>query len=126
MQGGDEKLTVYPQQPDNRFLIVSNRNDTLFNLPNPDPGNSTSIPSDTLSTFKLRHDGTLDLVQLWPAGGSYPRHFSLNQWGNIIAVGLQLSSDVVVMERDVESGFIGKPVGRVVLEGEITNVQWRT
>ena len=82
--------------PDNRFVMVSNRNDSSFVLPSPfneDSSNnattyfpqftyasvnsSDTIPamemSDSVSTFEIQADGTLSFVQLAPAGGLYPR-----------------------------------------------------
>ncbi|KAH0150557.1 3-carboxy-cis,cis-mucoante lactonizing enzyme, partial [Aureobasidium melanogenum] len=110
--------------PDNRFLIVSNRNNTSFDIPNPSPHNTTSIPSDSLSTFALQKDGSLKHIQLWPAGGMFPRHFSLNKWGDLLAVGLQYDKSVVVFERDVALGTVGKPVARWVGGGNVTCVVW--
>ena len=82
--------------PDNRFVMVSNRNDSSFVLPSPfneaDVSNATTyfpqftyasvnssdtIPdmemSDSVSTFEIQMDGTLRFVQLAPAGGLFPR-----------------------------------------------------
>ncbi|THY51912.1 3-carboxy-cis,cis-mucoante lactonizing enzyme, partial [Aureobasidium pullulans] len=98
--------------PDNRFLIISNRNNTSFQIPSPNPHNTTSIPSDSLSTFSLQKDGTLKHIQLWPSGGMFPRHFSLNKFGDLLAVGMQYDRSVVVFERDVALGTVGKPVAR--------------
>ncbi|KAI5203918.1 3-carboxy-cis,cis-mucoante lactonizing enzyme [Aureobasidium subglaciale] len=110
--------------PDNRFLIISNRNNTSFHLPNPNPKPTTSIPSDSLSTFSLHRDGTLQHIQLWPAGGMFPRHFSLNKWGDLLAVGMQYDKSVVVFERDVALGTLGKPVARWQGTGNVTCVVW--
>lgn len=115
-------LTTY--QPDNRFLVISNRNNTSFQIANPDTTNSTKIASDSLSTFELHQNGSLAFKQLWPAGGSYPRQFSMNRVGDLIAVGLQYSSAVVIMARDVPSGLIGKPVARAEIDGQVTCVVW--
>ncbi|THY69593.1 3-carboxy-cis,cis-mucoante lactonizing enzyme [Aureobasidium pullulans] len=93
--------------PDNRFLIISNRNNTSFHIPSPNPHNTTSIPSDSLSTFSLQKDGTLKHIQLWPSGGMFPRHFSLNKFGDLLAVGMQYDRSVVVFERDVALGTVG-------------------
>ena len=109
-------------QPDNRFLVISNRNSTLFSLPNPDPNNSTAIPSDSLTTFSLQHDGSLVFVQAWPSGGLYPRHFSMNAVGDLVAVGNQLSANVALLRRDVATGLIGEPVARIAVDGNVTCV----
>ncbi|EMC97877.1 hypothetical protein BAUCODRAFT_31884 [Baudoinia panamericana UAMH 10762] len=92
--------------PDNRFLVISNRNNTSFGLPGP---NGTVIPSDSLSTFRLVDDGTLVFVQLWASGGSYPRQFSIDRTGSLVAVGNQYSQNIAILARDVATGLIGEP-----------------
>ncbi|KAL8707504.1 MAG: hypothetical protein Q9220_007494 [cf. Caloplaca sp. 1 TL-2023] len=126
--------------PDHKHLIVSNRNATYFtNITNPDPSNATTIASDTLSLFSQgasRDDNTavagggggeqVSFNGLVPAGGSYPRHFSLDRGGGKVAVGLQHSGRVVVYERCVESGRVGE--GGVLADyeglGYVTSVIW--
>lgn len=110
--------------PDNRFLIVSNRNDSRFGIPNPDPNNSTSVVSDSLATFALNADGSLAFTQLWPAGGSFPRHFSLNRAGNLVAVALQRSSRVVIWQRNVILGALTSVVAYADVEGQVNTVIW--
>lgn len=110
--------------PDNRFLVVSNRNNSDYTLPNPDPKNSTKVMSDSLSSFALGKDGSLTFVEVAPSGGSYPRHFSMNKVGNLVAVGLQYGSAVVVLARDVLTGKIGCQVAWYPIEGQVTCVRW--
>ncbi|KAF2229051.1 3-carboxy-cis,cis-mucoante lactonizing enzyme [Viridothelium virens] len=111
--------------PDNRFLVISNRNDSAFSIQSPGADNSSSVElSDSLSTFQLNQDGTLTFRQLAPAGGSYPRQFSLNKVGDLVAVGLQYSGRVVIFKRDVESGLVGDSVGVVQGLGNVTCVVW--
>ena len=93
--------------PDSRFVVVSNRNDSSFSLPSSDPANATEITSDSLATFKVEDDGTLEFVQLAPSGGRYPRSYDINKAGAKVAVGLQNDGRVVVLGRDVETGLIG-------------------
>ena len=52
----------------------------------------------------------LSLVQTAPAGGRNPRGFSLNKAGTMVASALQDDNRVVVIERDVASGKLGKIV----------------
>lgn len=111
-------------QPDNRFVVISNRNNTSFQLSNPDPSNSTTIPSDSISTFRLNTDGTLTFIQLAPAGGSYPRQFSINAIGDLVAVGLQYSALVVIKARDVATGLIGETLAQTTVAGNVTSVRW--
>ncbi|KAF2467234.1 3-carboxymuconate cyclase-like protein-like protein [Lindgomyces ingoldianus] len=110
--------------PDNRFIISSNRNATIFSVPNPDPSNSTKIPSDSLTTFTPSEDGKLTFQSLSPSGGSFPRHFSLNKDGSMVAVGNQNSGSVVVWMRDVKTGKFGDRVATAENLGQVTNVIW--
>ena len=105
--------------PDNQYLLISNRNDTTFTLPN------AIGKSDSISTFQLGENGNLTAIhQLWPAGGSYPRHFETNAAGNLVAVGLQLSGAVAILKRDVATGLIQEPVARFPIAGNVTAVVW--
>ncbi|RYN62523.1 hypothetical protein AA0118_g5428 [Alternaria tenuissima] len=92
--------------PDNKFLIAANRNGTVFKVENSDPTNSTQVSSDSLVTFKPSADGKLSFVQLAKSGGWYPRHFSMNQNGSLIAVANQLSKNVDIYARNLETGII--------------------
>lgn len=108
--------------PDNRFLLLSNRNSSIFTLPNPDSSNSTAVPSDSITTFSLSESGELGFVQAWPTYGAFPRHFSLNSAGTLLAVGNQNSGNVVVLKRDVATGLIGDVVAEAEVEGQVTAV----
>ncbi|PVH82062.1 3-carboxymuconate cyclase-like protein-like protein [Cadophora sp. DSE1049] len=111
--------------PDRKFLLTSSRNATLFDIDNFDPSNSTKIPSDTLQTWAIDNaTGKLSFTQLAPAGGRFPRQFSLNKAGTLAAVGLQSDSRVVIVQRDVTSGKFGDFVASVDVGGEITSVIW--
>lgn len=93
--------------PDKRFLVVSNRNDSSFEIANPDRRNSTKLPSDSISTFRITAHGRLQFIQLAPSGGVFPRHFNMNNDGSLIAVANQLTQNVVVYHRDIGTGRIG-------------------
>ncbi|KAI4157019.1 MAG: hypothetical protein L6R39_000835 [Caloplaca ligustica] len=113
-------------------LIVSNRNATFFKgIDNPDSKNATKIDADTLASFsvsKSTEEGKPPGVMfndLTPAGGSYPRHFSLNQKGDLVAVGLQNSGRVVIYDRDTESGRLGdKVLADIEGLGQVSSVVW--
>ena len=66
----------------------------------------------------------LNFSGLSPAGGLFPRHFSLNRAGNLVAVGLQLSGKVAIIARDVETGKMGEIMAEVEGLGEVTCVIW--
>lgn len=111
--------------PDHRFLLTSSRNATLFMIKNFDLNNSTKIPSDTLQTWSIDDStGKLTFKQLAPAGGSYPRQFSVNRKGTLAAVGLQEDSRVVIIDRNATTGLYGDFVASINLPGEITSVVW--
>ena len=108
-------------------LTVSNRNATAFTIANPDLKNATrEIASDAMATFKISPaDGTVKFGARSPAGGSYPRQFSISPEGDLVAVGLQESGRVVVYRRCRETGRLGN---RVLADfeglGEVTSVVW--
>lgn len=109
------------QKPDTKYLLTSSRNDNLFQIPNFDPTNTTEIASDTLQSWSIDPStGKLDFKQLAPAGGSFPRQFSVNKEGTLAAVGLQLDARVVIVERNVEDGTFGKFVAEIEIPGQIT------
>jgi len=92
--------------PDNKFVVAGNRNGTIFTVANPDPNNSTLLPSDSLVTFKPSPKGKLSFVQLAKTGGVYPRHFQMNKDGSMIAVANQQTKNVLIYARDLETGHI--------------------
>jgi 6-phosphogluconolactonase (cycloisomerase 2 family) len=68
--------------------------------------------------------GKLSLKQIAPAGGSFPRQFSINKAGDLVAVGLQMDGRVVVIERNVADGAFGDFVASVDVAGQVTSVIW--
>lgn len=111
--------------PDGQFILASNRNATIFSVPNPDPKNSTKIPSDSITTFKPKSDGSLEIVDQAPSGGSFPRHFALNSKGDLIAVANQRSQSVDVFKRNVKTGKIGERVAtQQGFDGQTNFVLW--
>jgi 6-phosphogluconolactonase (cycloisomerase 2 family) len=76
------------------------------------------VPSDPLITFAINGaTGALTHVQTAPAGGINPRHFSFNKAGSRVASALQSDGRIVVFERDVRSGKIGKAVAEADVAG---------
>ena len=134
--------------PDNRFLLISNRNSSDFIVPVPlnNPNATTYFPqysyasvnaslqipqnesSDSISTFRINNDGTLSFLQLAPTGGSWPRSMSLSPDGALLAVGLQYANRTNVYERDVATGLLGNLAASVDMngpgEGNVTSVVW--
>ncbi|RDA87000.1 hypothetical protein CP532_6743 [Ophiocordyceps camponoti-leonardi (nom. inval.)] len=113
--------------PDNKFVMVSSRNEN--NLKISDFKNGTEIPSDPIISFKLELDdddggsGKLVVAQEVPAGGRFPRHFSMSEDGTLLAVGLQKDKRVAIIARDAKGGTLGmRPVAFADVTGEVTSV----
>ncbi|RVD82554.1 uncharacterized protein DFL_006976 [Arthrobotrys flagrans] len=82
--------------PDKKFVYVSNRGDVSF------PGNPGQ---DSISAWEINPDGTLQFLQLLKAGGSTPRHFSIDPSGQYVAVALQYTNRVAFFRRDATTGL---------------------
>lgn len=106
--------------PDTNYLIVSSRAENSTSIPDFDDP-SRIIPSDPLINFKINPTtGQLQLLQVVPAGGQFPRQFSINKEGNLLAVGLQNDGRVVFVDRCPETGLLGGFVAYADIEGQIT------
>ena len=104
------------RKPDHKFLIVSSRGEKLLTIPNFDAANSTALPSDPLISYSIdAATGALTLVQTAPAGGVNPRGFSLNKKGSLVVSALQDDNRVVIIERDVKTGKLGKIVAHATV-----------
>ncbi|KAK6360588.1 hypothetical protein TWF730_006726 [Orbilia blumenaviensis] len=82
--------------PDKKFAYVSNRGDVSFSG---NPG------QDSISAWKINSDGSLQFLQLLKAGGSTPRHFSIDPSGQYVAVALQNTNQVAFFRRDATTGL---------------------
>ena len=86
------------------------------------------MPSDTLATFRIgagAQEGRFSFGELSPAGGSFPRQFSVDGGEDLVAVGLQNSGLVVIYARDKATGRLGREVlASVEVEGAVTSVVW--
>lgn len=111
---------MHVSQSDNKFLIASSRGDNNFNIPS--FTSSGTIKSDPLINYSINTDGTLSVIQEVACGGSYPRQFSMNKAGTRVAVGLQKDDMVTVLERDPNSGKLGKFVAYAKVGGDVTSV----
>lgn len=79
-----------------------------------------------MSVFSISPtDGTLSFLEVFPAGGAWARQFALNRGGNLVAVGLQQTGSVSIIERDATSGVLKREVARIAIGGgEVTCVVW--
>lgn len=67
-------------------------------------------PSDSMVTLTRADDGTVAFRDDSPSYGKVPRTFVINKAGDLVAIGNQASSNVVIVSRDVESGKLGEKV----------------
>ncbi len=82
-QGGAEiRITK-----DNSFLYVSNRGD-----------------ANQVTVFSIQSDGKLDVLQILDVKGKNPRNFNLNPDENQVLVANQDTNEVIIFERDKDSG----------------------
>ena len=80
--------------PDGRFLYVSNRGAV-----------------NQLVVFAVDGDnGDLREIQRRSVDGDHPREFSLDPTGQFVLIGSQKSNAIVVVQRDVKTGLLGKTV----------------
>ncbi len=61
-------------------------------------------------------------MQVFPAGGMIPRHFSINKAATLVAVGLQGDGRVVVIDRDTETGHLKNYIATAPIAGEVNCV----
>lgn len=66
----------------------------------------------------------ISFLGLYPAHGSSPRHFEFSPDGDMLAVALQNSHQVAIIEWDVRRGVPGPLLANVTVEGEIPAVVW--
>ena len=62
-------------------------------------------------------------MQRSPAYGSFPRQFSINKKGDMLAVALQKDGKVAIIKRD-KSGMLGDKLAEVLVGGNVTAVIW--
>ena len=79
------------------FLYASNRNDQAF-----------GTHQDSLMIYTIHKTGKLSLLEATNAHAWYPRTFSINKSGDLVAVGGQASSTVSIISRDTSTGRLGK------------------
>lgn len=94
------------------FLYASVRNDQSF-----------GSQKDSLATYSIdASTGALTFVESTNANAWYPRTFSINKAGDLVAVGGQTSANVAIVARDATTGKLGSllatlPVGSKGTDG---------
>ncbi|KZL64958.1 hypothetical protein CI238_07076 [Colletotrichum incanum] len=80
------------------FVYVSNRYDRSF-----------GSQEDSIATYAIDpSSGQVAFVEVTSAFSYFPRTFTINNAGNLVAVGGQTSANVAVVERNVTTGRLGK------------------
>jgi 6-phosphogluconolactonase (cycloisomerase 2 family) len=77
--------------PDGRFLYASNRGD-----------------ENDIAIFSIQANGTLQLVGHQSVLGNHPRNFAIDPTGKFLIVANQISGNIVVFNRDFETGLLKK------------------
>jgi 6-phosphogluconolactonase (cycloisomerase 2 family) len=66
---------------------------------------STRMDENSLVVFRVDSlTGLLEMVERVPSGGVHPRNFALDPSGSLLVAGNQVSGNLAVFRRDVESG----------------------
>lgn len=96
--------------PENKFLTVSNRNIT---------GARPEGLFDSLHTYSINGDGSLQPVDYKDPGFSIPRGFEIHPTGDKVLVTAEGNSTIFVYGRDNSTGKIGDEIARLAFD---TNV----
>jgi 6-phosphogluconolactonase (cycloisomerase 2 family) len=83
-------------------LYASNRNDKTF-----------GAEQDSIAHYKIGSDGKITFQKLYNSYSYYPRSFAFNRAGTYVAIGGQTTANVAIVERDTETGALGKLVANV-------------
>ncbi|KAI6085232.1 putative isomerase YbhE [Hypoxylon rubiginosum] len=80
------------------FLYAANRADETFGAEN-----------DSMATYAIdAATGAISWVEATPAHAWFPRSFSINKAGDLVAIGGQTSSNVAIVARDPKTGKLGE------------------
>ncbi|KAL4902308.1 hypothetical protein BDW74DRAFT_180810 [Aspergillus multicolor] len=113
----DSKAAEIAISPSNHHLLVSNRGDNTF-----------SSGNDSIAVFAIPNTITgssrnVSFTGLYPAHGSFPRHFEFSPDGKMVAIALQNSHKVAVVAWECDGG-VGALLAQVELGGEVTAAVW--
>lgn len=102
---------------------MSSRNESTLSIPEFDSKNGTEVISDPLINFSIdAKTGSLTEIQQVPCGGRFPRQFSINRAGTLLAVGQQSDARIVLINRDPDTGKLGSFAAYANVPGQITSV----
>jgi 6-phosphogluconolactonase (cycloisomerase 2 family) len=102
-------------------FYASNRNDSTF-----------GFEQDSIAVYDISKDGTLKFKELANSYGYYPRSFSFNKAGTLVAIGGQTTANIAIVQRNPETGSLGKRIANINLpprgtyggEDSLSSVVW--
>jgi len=87
------------------FVYVINRNDKSF-----------GSQQDSIATYSIdTATGSIDQIDFSNAYTFFPRTFSINQAGDMVAIGGQTSSNVAIVSRNTSTGKLGSLIASLVV-----------
>jgi 6-phosphogluconolactonase (cycloisomerase 2 family) len=86
--------------PDGRFLYASNRG-----------------VENNIAIYSINKNGTLTLAGYEPVQGDHPRNFLIDPTGKFLIVANQISGNVVVFQRNAQTGLLTKTGIEVKMQG---------
>lgn len=92
------------------FLYASNRNDQLY-----------GSQQDSLATYSINSSGALSIVENTKANGWYPRTFSINKAGDLVAIAGQTSANVAIVARNPSTGKLGNLITSIAVGSKGTD-----
>ncbi|KAJ5766740.1 uncharacterized protein N7511_004356 [Penicillium nucicola] len=104
--------------PGNDHIVVSNRGDATFGK------GIDSFAVFKCASFHENRATNVSFVGLFPAYGSFPREFDINNDNGKVAVALQNSHAVALTEGNPQTGGPGKLLAKKTLDGEIPIAIW--
>ncbi|CAI7589912.1 unnamed protein product [Penicillium glandicola] len=112
------KVSGIQISPGNDRIVVSNRGDATFGEEN------DSFAVFNCTTAHGNRAANLSFAGLFPAYGSYPREFDINANNGAIAVALQNSYEVALVQWNEHTESPGKLLAKKSLTGEIPAAIW--
>ncbi len=98
---GDHSSADIHISPDGRFLYASNRGE-----------------ENNIATFSIdRYTGKLKLIGIQSTSGDHPRNFIIDPDGRFLLVANQISGDVVVFKRNLQTGLLIKTGIKIKVPG---------
>jgi len=90
---------------DGKFLYVTNRGSY-----------------NTIATYSINHNGSLNLIQVIPTNGKTPRNFIVTPSNKFVLVANQNSNNIVIYSRDITTGLL-TPTGNEIKVGTPVSLQ---